>query len=94
MCTYDGYGRVVTEEDTVDIFDEIARSMFELADRNLESLVRYIIFKENVYETAESLISAMLPSEYKKGMRCEDLDTSKSAEGQGHWFSSYETRLR
>lgn len=80
---YDGYGRV----QGVDIYDEIAGFMFGVKDRDI------LFNTEGSFEKSEQMIKAMLPSEYKEGMRYADLKPSESADGQGHWFSSYETRL-
>ena len=84
--TYDGYGRVVTEEKAINIFDELAYCMYGKADSNL-------ISEAETYDVAEKLIKAMLPSEYEENMSFDDLKLSENAEGQGHWFSSYETRI-
>jgi len=82
--SYDGYGRV----DSIDIFDEMADILFGIKDRDL-------LFKtEGAFEKCEKMIKVMLPSEYIEGMEYDSLKASESAEGQGHWFSSYETRLR
>ena len=80
---YDGYGRVQGE----DIYDEIAGFMFGKKDRDI------LFNTEGAFEKSEKLIKAMLPNEYKESMRYADLDPSESADGQGHWISSYETRL-
>ena len=81
--SYDGYGRV----GGVDIYDEIAGVLFGIRNRS-------ILFKtEGAFEKCEKMIKAMLPSEYIEGMEYDSLKASESAEGQGHWISSYETRI-
>jgi hypothetical protein len=80
---YDGYGRVQGE----DIYDEIAGFMFGKKDRDI------LFNTEGAFEKSEQMIKVMLPSEYKESMRYADLKPSESADGQGHWISSYETRL-
>ena len=80
---YDGYGRVQGE----DIYDEIAGFMFGKKDRDI------LFSTEGAFEKAQKLIKVMLPKEYREDMRYADLKSSKHAEGQGHWLSSYETRF-
>jgi hypothetical protein len=81
--SYDGYGRV----DGIDIYDEMAEILFGIKDRD-------VLFKtEGAFEKCEQMIKVMLPSEYKESMKYADLKASESAEGQGHWFSSYESRV-
>ena len=81
--TYDGYGRV----NDIDIYDEIAGFMFGKKDRDI------LFSTEGAFEKAQKLIKVMLPKEYREDMRYADLKSSKHAEGQGHWLSSYETRF-
>mgnify|MGYP003638488582 CR=1 FL=1 len=81
--SYDGYGRV----GGIDIYDEMADILFGIKDRD-------VLFKtKGAFKKCEQMIKAMLPSEYKERMRYADLNPSESAEGQGHWFSSYESRV-
>jgi hypothetical protein len=81
--SYDGYGRV----NGIDIFDELADLLFGIKSRD-------VLFKtKGAFEKCEEMIKVMLPSEYKESMRYADLKASESAEGQGHWISSYETRI-
>lgn len=82
--SYDGYGRV----DSIDIFDELAEILFGIKSRD-------VLFEtEGAFEECEGMVKAMLPSEYKESMKYADLKASESAEGQGHWISSYETRIK
>jgi len=90
--SYDGYGRV----DGIDIFDELAGILFgkDAAGNALYRKDRNLLFKtKGAFEKSEQMIKVMLPSEYKKSMKYADLKVSESAEGQGHWISSYETRI-
>ena len=52
-------------------------------------------YKEHHYcDDADKMIKVMHRSEVKKGMKYDDYEASESAEGQGHWYSEYETRVK
>ena len=80
---YDGYGRV----SGVDIYDELAGILFGTKNRNL------VFETDGAFKKCEKMIKAMLPHEYSKDMTYEELSVSERAEGQGHWISTYETRV-
>jgi hypothetical protein len=45
------------------------------------------------FDEANEMIKVMLRSEVKEEMKYDELPVSERAEGQGHWFSSYESRV-
>ncbi len=86
---YDGYGRITTSEGQEhDIYDLMAKEIFGKSDRDL------IFSTEGMFSKANNMIKVMHRSEVKEGMEYEKLPVSKSAEGQGYWYSSYETRIK
>jgi len=86
---YDGYGRIITKKGkSFDIYGLIAKFIFGKEDRDL------IFDKEGGYDQANNLIKVMLLSEVKEGMLYKDFPVSRNAEGQGHWISDYETRIK
>ena len=72
-------------EGEVDINTIIGENMNDIRDMG------FVV--KTTFDEANSLIKVMHRSEVKEGMKYDELPVSESAEGQGHWLSSYETRL-
>tara|TARA_R110000751_G_scaffold289942_1_gene396258 strand:+ start:22 stop:489 length:468 start_codon:yes stop_codon:yes gene_type:complete len=98
-CIYGIMAKVLFPEQIKRLDEEWAKnwedgendSSFECRDTDDD---RDIIFNtEGAFDQANKMIKVMLRSEVKEGMKYDDYKPSKNAEGQGHWISSYETRV-
>jgi hypothetical protein len=48
---------------------------------------------KTIFDDANDMIKVMHRSEVSEDMKYSSFDASEGAEGQGHWLSSYETRV-